>query len=490
VGKFKGGAVLLVLAIPLALYAAWQVNGVVRTDMIVSDPPADRGAPKEQLAKSRETAAKWATETRKAAAIAWQYRPPTEEEKRGSDATVTEVVNTATARSADLTDLDLFLSGVEGTPFTGKLRPLYTKWKDEADLGRKDEQAVKDWLAKPLTITSAADATRAMDTVNGLLRQYIDRSKFADRQKAENWRVRARLAVIDALAALAETQYSAAVKVKLPLESNNNTAVKAATDTLRGVNNQIDSLRKELEEAAREKIEIEASLLSGAGVKLKVLARQNTASIELLELFARDDLFTNPNGAAAWLQLVAAKYGDTKDKSAADLIRVKVQEFCEAYIPATVRLDDQVIIRGKPALRKSVVIKFVENGETKRLPLSDDPEGLNEFNFEKRYPGETTFAVYAGSEEFPKDMKPTELSKAAMMYHAERKQVALGTTQPKWTAKSVEGLKKKCEAQKDLVDQLQLLGGGTPANAPKIWTRLSGLADGIKSAPELFDAAP
>src|SRR5436190_2217782 len=142
----KGGAVLVLLAIPLALYAAWQVNGVARTDMIVSDPPADRGPPKDQLTAAGAKAAAWAAETRKA----------------------------------------------------------------------------------------AADATRAMDAMTALLRQYSDRSKFADRVKAENWRVRARLAVIDALSAQAEARYREAVAVKLPLEAG-NPKVKAAAESLRGV---------------------------------------------------------------------------------------------------------------------------------------------------------------------------------------------------------------------------------------------------------------
>lgn len=487
-GKLTSGVVLLVLAIPLALYAAWQVNGLARADMIASDSPADQGPPKEQLARSRENAVKWSIETRKAVTVAWKYGAATPDDT-SPNATVTEVVKASAARSADLTDLDLFLSGVEGQPFTGKLRATYIKWKDDADLARKDEQAVKDWFAKSPTITSAADANKAMDAMIALIRQYNDRSKFVDRVKGENWRVRARLSVIESLAGLAETQYNTAAKMKLPLGTD-KPEVKAAIESLRGVNTQIDLLKKDLENATRDKLEIDASLLEAAGVKLKVLAQQNSANLGLLELFAREDLFTNPNGAVAWLQQVGAKYDETKDRTAADLIRNKAQEFCEAFIPAAVRLDDHVLIRGKPALRKSVKVQYIENGERKDADLTDNPDGLNEFNFHERYPGGTTFVGYAGAQEFPKDMTPTDLSKAAVLFHGARSQVSGGPNAPRWTAKSVEELKKKCEAQKDLVDQLQPLVGGTAGKTPKLWTRLSGLADGIKNAPDLFAVKP
>src|SRR5262249_28917011 len=155
-------------------------------------------------------------------------------------------------------------------------------------------------------------------------------------------------------------------------------------------------------------------------------------------------------GAAAWLSQVAAQHADTKDKRAAEMIRDKVQEFCEAFIPATVRLDERVLIRGKEVPRKAVEIKYIENGETKRAPLSDDPDGLNEFNVEKRHPGESTFVVHGGATEFPKDLKPTELSTAAVAFQAARKSVGDGATGPKWTATSVAVLKKKCEAQQKL----------------------------------------
>src|SRR4051812_2581606 len=123
----KGGALLLVLAIPMMLYVAWQVNGVVRTDLIASEVPPDRGKTKEQLADARGKAAAWSGEAYKTARVAWRYRAPGAEDAV-TDETAAELNKTAAARTADLNDLDQFLSDVDAPKFTGKLRESYAKW--------------------------------------------------------------------------------------------------------------------------------------------------------------------------------------------------------------------------------------------------------------------------------------------------------------------------------------------------------------------------
>src|SRR5437660_1504189 len=114
-GGVKSG-ILLVLAIPFALYVAWQINGVVRTDLVLSELPPDRGAPKEKHTEARTKAAAWAGEAKKAAEVAWQYRVATPNDASPDEA-VTGVVRASATRSADLNDLDLFLAGVERPNF-------------------------------------------------------------------------------------------------------------------------------------------------------------------------------------------------------------------------------------------------------------------------------------------------------------------------------------------------------------------------------------
>lgn len=486
----KSGGLLLILAIPMALYVAWQVNGVVRTDLVLSDPPVDRGATKEQLAAQRAKAAAWAGEVRKAAAVVQQYRPAGAEDA-SPDPDASAVVKASAARAADLNDLDLFLSEIERPAFAGKLKGLYQQWTDERKDLKRDAEAVATWLAKPPAVGKAADATAAADALRALVQTYAGRSRFSDKAKAARWRVEGRLAVVNALTALADTQYQAAVRVKLPLEPGDN-AVKTAVDAHRALKAQIAALTVDVKQAEEDKVTLDAATRTAAETKGAV-ADECAAREELLTVFARDDLFTNAAGAAPWLKQVAAQYRRTKDEKVRALIREKVQEFCDAFVPLTARLDDKVLIKGKEAPRKEVVVKYqvvIDGKDTvKREPLGE-LDGVNEFNLAAKRPGKNTFAVFSGAEEYPRDLTPTALSAAAVAYNAERKKVADVINAPRWTANSVEQLKKKCEAQKELVDLLQTPDGASTGKAPKIWTRLTGLAAGMAACADLFETAP
>ncbi len=484
-----GGGFLLLLAIPFGLYAAWQVNGVARTDMIVSDAPVDRGATKEQLEKARARTAAGADEVRKAVALTWQFRSPGPEDLT-TDAAATSVTRASALRSADLNDLDLFLSGVERPTFAGKLKASYDRWVVDANQARKEEREVREWLARPPAVTSTADAIKALDTATALINQYSDRSRFADRSKTALWRVQARLNVVKALAALADTQYRAAVAVKLPLKTGNN-EVKTAVETLTGVRTLIDGLRAAEKQADEERIPLNEKLRGEIDAQGAV-ADQCRASLELLKLFARADLFTNPDGAAAWLKQVGDQYADTKDERTKALLREKVQEFCEAFVPDKVRLDDTVLLRDRAVPRAEVKVKYpLGNGTYKRADLSATAEGLNEMNVVKLFPGDSTFIAHAMSEEYPKNLQPTDLTLAAIIFSNERKQVGAGASGPKWTIKSVTQLKNACEAQKEYVDKMDRLkpppgAGPLPVDDElKIRTRLQSLLDGLKAAPAL-----
>jgi hypothetical protein len=489
-GGIKSGGLLLILAVPMGLYIAWQINGVVRTDLVLSDAPPDRGGTKEQLAALHTKTTAWAGEVQKAGAVTEQYRAAGPEDAC-TDADATALVKASAARAADLNDLDAFLSDLARPNFTGKLKTQYLQWMEERKELNRDAGAITTWLGKPPPITSAADANKVTDEILGLVSAYATRSKFSDKAKAAVWRVRARLIIVKALAALANKQYREAVQVKLPLETGNN-AVKTAMATLLVLKAQLTALGADLRNADEEKAALDSTTRVEAESRGSH-ADECSAREELLTLFAKDDLFTNSTGAAVWLKQVTARYRRTKDEHTRALIRDKVQEFCDAFIPPVVRLPDTVLIKGAEAPREAVVVKFevTVNGkvETKRVPLGG-LDGINEFNLESKPPGPNTFVVYDMAEQFPRELKPTELSKAAVMFNAERKKIADGPTVPKWTVNSVEQLKKKCEDQKDLVDLLQTPDGPSAVKAPKIWTRLTGLATGMVGCADLFEAAP
>ncbi len=484
----KGRALLLVLGVPFALYAAWQVNGVARADLVASDPPADRGAPKDQLAAARAKSAAWAADARKAVGVAWKYQPAGPDDATPDNAPAAGVTQAAAARTAELSDLDRFLSGAELRGPPGTLRASYAKWKSDFDQAAKAEQEVKDWFVKLLRFTSADDAVEAMSAADGLIKAYAG-SKFADKKRAAQWRVEARLAVIDALAALADAQYRAAVKVKLPLGPGN--AVTAAVDTLGGLEAQIAALNADLKRALEDKMPVEPAVRGAVEAKGAV-ADQCAASKELLTLFVNADLSKNPGGAAAWLAQVVQQYNRTKDEKVKALIRDKVQEFCEAFVPAAVRLDDKVLFKGNRVPREDITVEYepVAGAKAVSAVLADDTNGLNEFNLADRHPGRATQVRYKGAPGKTVDLAPTDQSAAAVRYNTERAKVGSGITGPKWTAKSVDELKKKCDAQSELVNRLKAPGTGIAGVELKIGIRLGSLADGLKSAADLIDRAP
>lgn len=485
----RGTGLLLILAAPLAAYVAWQANTVIGADRATAEPPAERGPPADQLAATRDKAAAHAADVRKAQTAAVQYRAATADDAT-RDPDVKAVVDAAAARAADLSDLDLFLSDLAGPTFTGKVKDRYKAWTTEKAARDADEKAVSAWFLKPLAVTSAAEATKETDAAVALIDQYSGRSKFSDKAKAATWRVRARLRVADALATIANDQYRAAIQVKLPLEPGTN-AVKTAGETHRALAAQIAALKESVRQAEDAKLVLEAGVRASVDAKGAV-ADECTAREALLKLFAKDDLFTNANVAGPWLKDVAAHYERTKNDEVRALIRKKVQEFCDAFIPVAARLDDTVVLKGTAVPRKDVVIKYepTAGAKVKREPLSDDPDGVTEFNLEAKRPGPATFVHHNGSDEYPKDLRPTDVSRAALVFNAARKKLADGAAAPKWTAKSVDELKKKCEAQKELVDQLQTPGGAGGPLAPKIWTRLSGLATGMEGKADLFEPVP
>jgi hypothetical protein len=464
VSVIKSGGVLLLLAVPVALYVAWQVNGVVRSDL-VAEPPADRGPPKEQLEAAAKKTAAWADRVKDTVAFAERYGTAAPADAAAEPDTKT-VAKAAAARSAELTDLDQFLSGLDRPTFAGALKAQYTTWR-EGDKGIKEATAkVTAWLGKPLAVAARADADEATKEALALIAAYANCSKFSDKAHA------------------------AAVREKLPLKPGGNAAT-AAADTHRALRELIGALDDDLKQADEVKARLDARTRAEAE-SMGAVADACAAQEKLLGVFAREDLFDNPAGAGAWLKEVDRLYGRTKDDAVRKLIRDKVQQFCDAFIPAEARLDDVVLIKGERVARKDVVVKWdaTIDGKvvTKVQPLGASADGINEFTLAVNPPGPNAFVVYNGREDLPRDLKPTRLSEAAKVFGDERRKLADSITVPKWSAKSADELKNKCVAQKDLVDQLQVPGGGSPKNGPKIWTRLSGLAAGMAGCPDLFEA--
>lgn len=479
--KLTGGALLLVLGVPLALYAALALKAVARADLVGGDPPADRGASKDDLAKLRAKAGNWLGEVRKATTVAGQYRAATAEDN-SPDRAVDAAVKAASARAKNLLDVDRFLSNTVNPKFEGKLDAVFGKWHaGRADLG-KAESAVVRLLDAPQPVTSAAAATAAMKDVRDLIAQYTD-SQFADRAKAAEWRVKARLHVVTGLERTAEEQYEKTVRAKLPLEESASATAKA---TLAALGEHAAGLQADAEQARAEGAALAPAVLGTVGEK-KPLIELSAARKTMLDLLAEDKLFEKAGGAAAWLGRVGAAYRKSDPRTRA-LIRNKVQEFCEAFAAPVAQLDDRVMLEGKPVPRASVRVVYAPRAGADDVfaKLELDADGLNEHTLPTKPPGANPYLVHDTgnmSRSLAVDkLKPTDLSAAAVAYNAARRAVVEAAGRAKWTPNSLAELKKACEAKKELVDQLKVPGGAVP----QLWVRLTGLADGAAANPDLF----
>jgi hypothetical protein len=475
--SLTGGALLLVLGVPLALYAVLAVKAVARADLVSGDPPADRGASRDDLAKLRDKAGKWLGEVRKATTVAGQYRADTPEDA-SSDGAVSATIKAASNRAKNLLDADQFLSNTPNPKFEGSLAPTFNaQHAGRARLG-SDEAEVTKWLGSPPKVTSADTAETAMARANELIRQYKG-TQFADAAKAAKWRAEARLYVVGALAEAAEAQYSTTVAKSLPLDPTASEATKSALTEL---GRQVRALETEVEQARTDGAMLAPAALKRAS-EFKALAEDSAARKALLDLFAEEKLFDKPNEAAAWLKRVGEHYRRTRDASTRNLIRAKVQEFCEAFLRAPAQLDDDVLFKGKAVPRAQLEVKFrPKPGAAADFDkLSNDPNGLNEFTTAKRYPGDGTYIVYKGNDEYLKDFEPTKVSEAAVVYNAARAKVTGGPGRAKWTPNSLAELKKACEEKNELLNQLKVGGA-----VQQLWRRIDGLTAGAGANSELF----
>lgn len=484
---FKSGGIILLLAVPFVLYIAWLVQGVSRADLIVSNPPTEKGLPsKEQLAVTRARTERWSGDVHKAVAVTTQFRSLAADDL-ASDEECNALARVAAARASDLTDLEKFLSGVDRPEYTGSLRVRYQDWQAGKVALSKAEKAIEEWFTTSLAgIDNSDAAARALASFAGLVAEYTKDTRFSDLTKAAAWKVRARVRIIDLLSESAREPFEKVVNMKLPLPAESDSAdVKQALGAPRALREQVKLLQTELAQLEEAKVALPAKIVADAKA---AVGRADDWSVRerLLALLAEPELFNRPNGAADWLARMQAHF----DKSPADdryRLREKVQEFCEAFIPRVVSLDEFVLIDGKRVPRGMVSIKYFPraDGTSERAKLTADVNGLNEFNVAEKHPGENTLVIVGATEYTPRQLRPTELSKAAVEYVTVRAEVGTGTGAPKWSAKSIEELKNKCKDMATEVNKLKVPGG--KPDAPQIWDRLTSLSQGAMTCRPLFE---
>ena len=489
----RSASVLVLLAVPFGLYAAWQVRAAARGG---SPPPADKLPTKDDVANRRARAEAWAAGVRKAAAVAVQFRAPDAADRTG-DAECDALAAAAARRAADLADLETVLAGGRSPAFAGGLKKRYQDWTAETDALRAAAAGVEQWLGDREPVIGSPEAAEAdLKRFEQKLAAYTKAdSIFADRGLVAGWRVRAAARVVSALADTVKAPYGRVLELPLPLppagRNMDVTLVLGGLAELRAQAARLEAL------AARAKADGLALPPAAEAAKAAALraAREWAAADELLALFAEPDLFTDPGKAGPWLAKVGGQYDRTQSDAGRELIRKKVQQFCAAYLPPAARLDAEVVLQGKREPRAGVSVEY--DSDPKAKPLSDLPDELNEFNFPTRHKGFDR-VVWANGSKFtgtPDALRPTPRSAAARAYS----QARAGVTA--WSAGATGELKRLCEdgvpalqreERRKHLDELVGAGGGTAwtkANT-KIWTRLTALADAAAEHPALFGDKP
>jgi hypothetical protein len=175
------------------------------------------------------------------------------------------------------------------------------------------------------------------------------------------------------------------------------------------------------------------------------------------------------------------------------LVKGKVQEYCHTLIPSKLALDKFVEFNNKRTHRDDVMAHYKQG--TKKLPpvpLSFDPEGVNEKTAQKNGPG--VFVEFQNNNLVAKP-KTTQESEAAWAYFKARSDIPPADG---WRADTVDALVREHDkaaasaAAKKGFDwnKLSLLTLPKPGGEYKIHERLGVVKIAIGKYPELFPSPP
>lgn len=187
---------------------------------------------------------------------------------------------------------------------------------------------------------------------------------------------------------------------------------------------------------------------------------------ELLDLFALDPVKLVPARAVEWFNDVNTLYVKLKVSSTKKVIETKVQQFCNAFLPTKLALDEMVFIGIDKRIvnRTNINVRYKYNvGKTFRDPepvLTDDPTRLNECTHKEKtqVPADAEFQTFTRNGS-PVDVEPTSLTKASFAYLEARQDVP---TVGGWTRGIVA----------EMIVKANKFGPPGPDNA-HVWNQLS-----------------
>lgn len=469
---WKKYLLLLAVTAPIAGYAAWQGAAASQQQVVPVKPPPEFGGPgKDVLTPIRGNTKTGAEDARLVTQAAFRFPPANPKEPTDQEAR--DAAKAAAARARALDNLRKFLAGRPPEEFEEP------GWKDlaraRAKLG-EDETVIEKQLAEIPVVRGprAAEAAQAqLDADRAAIKKYGD-NPLSDRTKAARWGYAAQARVLRGLHDWAAAEYAKALNKRPPIDDPDSTLL----ETVRYLRRGADSLSRQFEaETGTFRGEIRQAVLAATGLREEWAYRER-----LLAAFRDNPSALPPEDLDGRLREIGDLYRKLEQSPELQaLIRAKVQQFCDGFIPQRLRLDSVVELDGGLVPRGPLELEFA--GESKTRKLSDDPLGdLTEFNHTKQ--GQRFLHIEWKLNQKTK-LVPTDLSKAAHAYTEARRSV------PRWDGPGVNRLKEACKGHDETVlNKLvairtdQSPGPDVPA---QVWTRLSKLAEAVAAYPNLFE---
>lgn len=458
--------IALALLVPFGLYAANAISAAL--DRSAAPLPASQAPDRAKSEALRADAKAKADRARNEIQAAVSYR--SDDAARHKDILAERNWLVRNAQSFDQSN----------AKFGGKFKDVFQDAYKSQEAVRVAQQAIDDWLSPSHKIPpdAMADLKECRDTLIG------------DYRRAGGPPVRA--AELE-LRCLRKTEIECYARFLAEFD----TAVKEAAIPFSGSarlvadGKDLVQVQKDFQTVytatpeLQDKMRLESDTVAGD-------EKESRALLELLELFAVDPAGATPKAGGDWLDRVNALYANLKSARTKKLLQQKTQQFCDAFLPPKLALDDELTFQGKPAKRSDVKVRYVHDSDREKFelqPLTADPEGRNERTAPDRAksppPASHSFHrfILGGNSANAAEVAPTARSVAAFDYHAVRQDIAADG----WTAKSVAKLLAKAgppdaEAAA-LWNGLARIG---KSGEYKAYNRLTVLAASIEKCRNLF----
>lgn len=465
---------LLAIGLLFGGYAAGQVADLVGEQAGSAPPPAAAGLPATaDLDDKQKKADALAADVRTLAGPALHFRTP-DKEQPPADADAAKAAAFGRDRALNLKDLATFLSDGTDPTYRGPNKGHFESF--DGDKKKADEAArnIEAWFVSSAGRGEPAAAEKAWKEFETLRDKYRAVKDVASISRVTEWEVRARLHVIGKCDEWALDLFKKALEKSAPAKSppkKQDGELTAAIEFLKVHVSQVEQLVGQLgnDTPHQEKYRKE--------VDRRKAWSERAALLTLLAADPRQLSRADFRGRMRMLHGLAQA-----DDVGADLpaLRKKAQFLCNAIVLQKLKLDENVVLGVKPPILRSAVTLHEKNDAL--IPeggLTEDSDGLNEFNAIERVGSKIDYLKADGAQYAKEELTPTVASKLAWDYNKARAGI-------NWSAETVRHLTTKF---KELgADLNKLAEFDTEPRPGGAWDRLGWVEEAIKEYGSLFPA--